>query len=169
MLMNIGFAVLYIVAAYKWGNWQNWKLYYPTILFYWFGDILAFALFHQHPLWLYYLPGIPHLFHELFVLIFMYSCGVMLFLSNYPKSLAAQFLYILFWASLDTFLEWFGILTGHFIHSNGWSLSWSFALYMVMFPTFRLHQKNPLLALGILFGGFALIIYLFDVPLEVIK
>ena len=169
MLLNLFFAVLYIVVTYKWGDWRNWERYYPTILFFWFGDILSFALLYQHPLWLYFIPGIPHLFHQLFVVIVMYSCGVILYLSNYPTSLATQFLYILFWASLNTFQEWFGIRTGYFIYMNGWSLSWSFLFYMVMFPTFRLHQKKPLMALCILFGGLALLLYLFHVPLEHIK
>lgn len=169
MLLNLSFALIYIIITYKWGDWQNWKLYYPTILFYWFGDILSFALFYQHSLWLYSIPGIPHLFHELFVIIVMYSCGVILYLSNFPKTLASQCMYILFWVSLYTFLEWLGMKAGNFYHFHGWTLPWSFALYLVMFPTFRLHQKNPLLALCILLSGLALLLKLFDIPLEHIK
>lgn len=169
MLLNLTFALTYIFATYKWGDWRNWKLYYPTILFYCFGDILAFALFHEHPLWLYSMPGIPHLFHELFVVAIMYPCGVILYLSNYPKALAAQFVYILFWTCLYTFLEWIGTTTGNFLHLNGWTLFWSFILYLIMFPTFRLHQKHPLLALCILFSGLTVVFFLFDVPLKDIK
>jgi len=169
MLISLIFAIVYIVVTYKWGDWRNWQLYYPTILFYGFGDILAFSLFYQQPLWLYFTPNLPHLFHELFVVIIMYSCSVILFLSNYPKALVTQCLYILFWSSLYTFLEWFAIRIGNFIHLNGWSLAWSFLLYMIMFPTLQLHQKRPLLALCILFGGLALLLYLFRIPVELVK
>lgn len=32
--------VAFILACAKWGDWKNWRLYYPTIVFLMFGAIM---------------------------------------------------------------------------------------------------------------------------------
>jgi len=37
--MNFVYGFLYLFAAWKWGDWKNWREYYPTILFFIIGDL----------------------------------------------------------------------------------------------------------------------------------
>lgn len=37
-------ACLFILVCYKWGDWRNWKTYYPTILFLIAGTLFTILL-----------------------------------------------------------------------------------------------------------------------------
>jgi hypothetical protein len=55
---------------------------------------------------------------------------------------------------------------GEIIHSNGWSLGWSFLFDFIMFPMLRLHHKYPLIAYILSVPIAIFFIFLFDVPIE---
>jgi len=42
-----------ILIAWKWGDWQNWTLYYPTILYMILGDLAYIILSRDKLLWEY--------------------------------------------------------------------------------------------------------------------
>lgn len=44
---------LFLLACWKWGNWRNWKEYYPTILYFIIGDLSYKVLFYNKTLWEY--------------------------------------------------------------------------------------------------------------------
>jgi hypothetical protein len=44
-------SAIWILAAYKWGDWRNYKKYYPTILFMISGDLVYQFLTYDYPLW----------------------------------------------------------------------------------------------------------------------
>ncbi|WP_338448335.1 hypothetical protein R4Z09_19085 [Niallia oryzisoli] len=46
--MHLFHALLFLLAAMRWGDWLNWRMYYPTILFFIGGDLLKNALLHDY-------------------------------------------------------------------------------------------------------------------------
>jgi len=169
MLFHLAHGLLFVFAAYKWGDWRNWKRYYPTILFFWFGGILQYGWFYQHSLWALYSSGVPHLFIELYYKFVISSSAVILFLSNYPNLLWKQVLYIVLWVGIYSVDEWGVHKLGYFSYFHGWSLNWSILVNFIMFPTFRLHHEHPIPALVLLMGFMTLLMYLFNVPLREIQ
>lgn len=166
MLFHLTFGLFWIVIAYKWGDWRNWKKYYPTILFFWCGDILYYSLFHHYPLWLYYSPGVPYLFVEMFYKLMVSSSAVILFFTYYPGRPGKQILYLFFWVALYTVME-LGIHTmGYFPYFNGWSTWWSAFVNIIMFSTFKLHYHHPIPAWLVYFFCISMLAYLFGLSLE---
>ncbi|PIB57799.1 hypothetical protein, partial [Pseudomonas sp. 2822-17] len=53
MIIHIVIKLLFLFAAYKWGDWEKWEKYYPTILFFIIGDLLYNFLFYNYPMWLF--------------------------------------------------------------------------------------------------------------------
>ncbi|WP_373370790.1 CBO0543 family protein [Lederbergia panacisoli] len=83
-----------MIAAFIWGDWRNWKKYYPTILFMICSDFFSAILMYEHPLWMYkkslLLPN--HTLTNFFIAFLMYPAVVLIFLANYLKKNGANWL-----------------------------------------------------------------------------
>ncbi len=75
----------------------------------------------------------------------IYPPAVILFLTHYPKGVFKQVIYILFWAVVNTVLEYIAYLFGGIYYDHGWNLLYSFILLVIAFALVRLHYKRPLL------------------------
>ena len=51
-MFRIILVLVFVIIAWKWGDWKNWKLYYPTILFMILGDFVYIFLTYKKPLWI---------------------------------------------------------------------------------------------------------------------
>lgn len=49
-MFRIILVLVFVIIAWKWGDWKNWKLYYPTILFMILGDFVYIFLTYKKPL-----------------------------------------------------------------------------------------------------------------------
>jgi hypothetical protein len=136
----MSFAVLGIasmVVCWKWCNWRNWKEYYPTILFFIFGN-LVYVLAQRKPLWHFGEISKQYPIFDIYMMLCPYPSTTVLYLS----SLVKQALYILFWACIYTAAEIIPNLTGGFAYSNGWNLFYSVLFDIIMFLLLRLHFKS---------------------------
>lgn len=50
IMYRIMMGAIFIITCWKWGDWKNWKLYYPTIQFLIIGDLKANFLLYNKPL-----------------------------------------------------------------------------------------------------------------------
>ncbi|MBT2688191.1 hypothetical protein J7I93_08355 [Bacillus sp. ISL-47] len=174
--MHLLFNFLFLLAGYKWGDWKNWRDYYPTILFFIGGDLLKNFLFRNYPMWQYketifaenLLIGHPVI--NLMIMAIVYPATILIFLGHFPNERLKQAVWIGLWVFLYCSIEFVNLQYLHLIeHSNGWSIGWSILFNIFMFFIFRIHHKRPLMALGI---GFLWILFLwnmFDVPIELLK
>lgn len=156
-------------AAYRWGDWRNWKQYYPTILFAVMGNMTSELLMYRSPLWEY-----NDVFGDYMVLliglsVLLFSGTVILFLSFYPKKPAHQALFILAWAVGFTALEYLAMQAGSFLHHRGWSIWYTLLHNLIMFALFRLHFKRPLLAWPASFLVAFAVLWYFDLPFELVR
>lgn len=89
--MHLLFNFLFLMAGFKWGDWKNWREYYPTILFFIGGDLLKNFLFHYYHMWQYketilaenFLIGHPAI--NLMIIAIYYPATILIFLGHYPK------------------------------------------------------------------------------------
>jgi hypothetical protein len=164
----MSFAIMGLIAVlvcWKWGDWRNWKLYYPTILYLLIGDLVADYLLYAHPLWGFgtFVESCSVL--DLSVMVLLYPATVILFLTFYPKLAGKQVLYIMLWVGLYSAMEMIAYIMGGFCYHNGWTIWYSVAFNLGMFPLLRLHYKKPLLVWPISAALCFLLLWWFRVPL----
>lgn len=158
-------AALGIAACWKWGDWRNWKLYYPTILYAYIGDLIYDVLAYSHPLWAFgdYILNHPYL--DLAMMVLLYPSSVILYLTHFPEKTLRQVAYIAIWSVVYTLIEGMAYLTKGFIYLNGWNLYYSLAFNAFMFPLLRLHFKRPLVVWPVSAALAFLVVWWFRVPL----
>lgn len=168
--------LLFLVAAIKWGDWKNWRTYYPTWLFFVGGDLFKNALLNDFRLWSYketifgsnILFG--HLIIDILIMLVAYSSTLLIYLGNFPTNRLKQICWILFWVSIYSLIEFVNLNYLNLIeHHNGWNMLWSILFNLVMFTVLIIHVKKPLIAwlMSLLFLFFLL--QIFNVPAWVLK
>ncbi|MDQ1143914.1 hypothetical protein QE429_000741 [Bacillus sp. SORGH_AS 510] len=174
--MHFIFNLLFLGAAIKWGDWKNWRTYYPTWLFFIGGDLFKNALLHDYRFWSYkesifgsrILFG--HLIIDFLIMTCAYSSTLLIYLGKFPTQRMKQIGWILFWISLYSLIELINLKYLNLIeHHNGWNMYWSVLFNIVMFTVLKIHVEKPLIAwiLSIVFLSFLL--HKFDVPAWVFK
>lgn len=139
------FAVIF--AAWKWSDWRNWKNYLPTMQYIVIGALLYEYLTDGQKMWVFQgdIPDsqtVTALIHQFFTM----PLTVLIFLSNFPKTLGKQCYRISKWIGLYAAVEIIMLLTGRITYDNGWTLWHSIGFDIMMFPMLRLHHSRPLLA-----------------------
>jgi len=134
---------LFVITCYKWGDWRNWKSYYPTILFLIAGDFIASFVFSAKPLWRYDATIFSGTLTQLIVALIIYPCTVLTFLSSYKKTGINKVVLITIWVCLFSLLEFLGIKYNYFSHYNGWSFPYSFVFDFILFSLLVVHQQSP--------------------------
>lgn len=167
--MHILHCFTWICAAYKWGDWQNFWRYYPTMLFFILGNLIHSIVFYNFSQWIYISTYLPHNLVNIIAAFTIFPSTVLLFNPYFPKQLSKKVIYVLKWACLYTFIELFFYSIGLVVYFNGWNLWWSALHNLYQFPLIRLHDTNP--ALAWLFSAviFIVIIFVFKPPLSTIK
>ena len=143
---NIIASLFFLIAAWKWGDWHNWRKYYPTIIFFLLINYAYGYITYNYPLWQFESPLLKTTLCDIFVSIVAYPSTILLFLPHYPNTLYKRIFYILMWVTLYSILEFFSFKLGFFSYHNGWNMWWSVLFNGLMFPIFRLHHQNPLYA-----------------------
>lgn len=147
--VNFAFGLFCFLLMLRFGDWKNYKKYYPTILFVIIGDLL-YNLFTYHvPMWSYNPDFIcpNHTIVNLWVMMTVYPATVLIYLPHFPEKKGKQILYILLWVLLYGVIE----LAGYYIfdaidHFNGWDMWWSLLFDVILFTMLPIHHKRPLLA-----------------------
>ena len=163
-------AMLFILIAWKWGDWRNWRTYYPTIAFWIIGNYLADTLTYTKPLWLFDSPGLNNTLIDLFWKYAIYPSVLMVYLYRYPKSgTSAKLIHIGVWIVAFSILELFLSSFGYMWYYNGWNFWCSVAFNCLMFPLLRLHYINiPLAWLAAILIGVSMIIF-FRIPVLTLR
>lgn len=169
MLIYIIMAILFGGLCFKFGDLKNWKLYYPTILYYFIGDLTHDLLTYNYSLWLLHGSNLRDTFLDYFLLLLIFPSIIILFLSNYPKKFINQIIYIVVSTLIMSLIEAAANFTGLITYYHGWNIMWSVLFYLIMFPLLRLHFKKPLLVWPISIVFAVLTLFIFKVPLKSIQ
>ena len=82
---HIILTLLTILIAWKWGDWRNWKLYYPTILYFIIGDLTYIILSSHKHLWEYESRILSGDFVEFLIAFVVFPCSCLIFFELYSK------------------------------------------------------------------------------------
>ncbi|MET3698654.1 hypothetical protein SAMN05877753_104111 [Bacillus oleivorans] len=174
--MHLIFNFLFLLAAIKWGDWKNWRDYYPTILFFWVGDLLKSYLLYNHWLWTYqetiFAENIlrNHTIISLMIMFIVYPSTLLIYLGHFPQAKLRQAGWVLFWVMLYSSIEYMNLHYLHLIrHFNGWNIIWSIIFNMIMFTILRVHYKKPIWAWGLSVIWIIFLLNVFDVPVDKMK
>ncbi|WP_456275185.1 CBO0543 family protein [Bacillus sp. AK128] len=171
-MLNIIYASLWLFALWKWGDWRNWKVYYPTFLFFIIGDFLyLYLLSDAYPMWRYNPPpidrdmGITNSHVSLSIMAIKYPATVLIYLSNFPdQNKLSQILYVVGWVVIYAVNELVDLHLGVIQYFNDWNFWWSCLFNVIVFTLLRVHIKNPLLAWVYSIGVVITLWNIFNVP-----
>ncbi|WP_131238007.1 CBO0543 family protein [Cytobacillus praedii] len=145
--MYILINILYMIAGFKWGDWRNWKQYYPTILFFIIGDFLYNFLLYKQSMWLFHDIFLPnHTTITVLAMVVSYSATVLIYVGRFPIGWKKRSLWFLLWAGIYICAEYFNSKFGFITYHNGWNIWWSVLLTGIIFFILPIHYKKPLLA-----------------------
>ncbi|RJQ24897.1 MAG: hypothetical protein C4589_12130 [Peptococcaceae bacterium] len=167
--MEFVVAFMAFFVAWKWGDWKNWQIYYPTILYFIIGDLVYIILTYNYPLWKCESVIVNNTFNDLLIAVVVYPSTVLLFLPYIPEKTTNQITYIVMWAIIYSVIEWVYYSLGYFSYHNGWNIGWSILFNFIMFPLLWLHYKKPLLAWPISMVLAFLVIIIFRIPFSSMK
>jgi len=162
-------SMIFIGLCCKWGDWKNWRIYYPTIIFYIIVAITSHIITVNKPLW------VIHNFFNIDILANYFISGfiapsiIILFLYNYPNQKIKQIAHIIFFVFIPSLIEYIGYLRKTITYHNGWSFVWTVILYIGMFSMIRLHYKKPLLTWLIFFAMIVGGMFYFKISLSDLK
>lgn len=147
----LGFRVvlvlIFLLAAWKFGDWRNWPKYYPSILFVMVINMSASFLSYHHSLWNYSKDILvsTETMVEFFNAYANLPTTVLIYLSHFPQhEIKRQVAYVGFWVALYSGLEFIDhYIVGGIFYTNGWSWSRSVIFDIAMFSIIRLHYLNP--------------------------
>ncbi|WP_078379743.1 CBO0543 family protein [Sutcliffiella halmapala] len=174
--MHIVYNFIFLFAAWRWGDWRNWEKYYPTILFFVFGDLLHNFIMYNHYYWLLHENLLPtvlpnHTIISLMTMVISYPATILIYLKYFfqTKKWWLRALHLVIWVTLYLGGEFVNLRLGLISHHNGWHMGWSILFVIVMFIMFPIHHKKPLLALGISLLFIVFLLFQFNIPLEKMK
>ncbi|WP_311201045.1 CBO0543 family protein [Niallia taxi] len=168
--MYILINVFYLLAAYKWGDWRNWKLYYPTILFLIIGDFLYNFLLYKKSMWVFHDLILPnHTIITILAMFVSYSSTVLIYLGRFPEDWNKRFLWFLLWVGIYLSVEYLDSMFGFITYHNGWNMLWSVLFTGIIFIILPIHQKRPLLAWLLSLIIIVTLLNIFDVKISEMK
>lgn len=170
---QIIFMLIVVVATWKFGDWRNWNLYYPTILFILLINFVYNLISYNFPLWEYESPLLKTTGSDLLLNLIAFPAVIILYLTYFNKILLRQnkyiTLYILSWVAFYTLTEWFSYKLSFFSYHNGWNIWWSLFFNCIMFPMMWLHHKRPLWAIAFVSVFVVFIVTYFNIPFSSMK
>ncbi|MDQ7092756.1 CBO0543 family protein [Desulfosporosinus sp. PR] len=132
-----------MAITWYWGDWRQWKQYYPTILFWALGNTIYCYLTVNKPLWT-FTTILPSTLANIIMALVIFPCVCLLFLPYFPQGhILKKLLYICLWTFIFSFIEWWALNIHLFVHFNGWNLIYSVLFNFGMFTLLRIHYKEP--------------------------
>ncbi|MCA1065776.1 CBO0543 family protein [Rossellomorea sp. AcN35-11] len=160
--------ILFILSAWHWGDWKNWKQYYPTMLYMIINAVLFNVLTYEYPTWEWrdhsgVFPN--HTLLDLWIIYTQFPAVVLLYLSHYPKSFKRKVLRWLIWVGIFTGLEVSVGIVKYIVYDNSWNIWWSIIFNMITFVMIPLHYRRPLLTWLFSLIVIACLCMIFELPL----
>jgi len=168
-MYHIFLAIVSILICYKFGDWKNWKIYYPTILFFILSNVVCILLTYNHTLWLYESTILNHSFSDLLICITVYPSTIMLFIPHFPSKITKAILHICIYVAVYSIPEFIALKLGYFTYQNGWTIWCTLIFNFIMFPILILHYKKPIYAWAIALISPHILFFLMKIPYNSIR
>ncbi|NBD24939.1 CBO0543 family protein [Paenibacillus glycinis] len=163
----IALDVVFMLAAWRWGDWRHWQRYHATILYFLLGDVLYMVLTRNRLLWQHqpWPPISTYIGVELCCFV-CFACTTLIYLGRFPKGVGKSIAWIACWVAVYSCIEVIYLFCGAIKHFNGWTMLDSVLFNMTMFPMLLLHCYRPLLTYAISIPLAVAIVIVFKVPIK---
>lgn len=163
--MHIAVILFTVFAAWRWGDWKNWRKYQSNMLFVIVGVLLYLYLYKNEPLWALHKHVLNHAITELLYAGIVLPLTVLLLLTNYPDNFKGEVYRICKFIAIYSIIELIYLKMGFIDYDNGWNIWLSIGWNCMMFPILVLHFKKPLYAYIASVIGLIIFLYLFPVKM----
>ncbi|MCA1029612.1 hypothetical protein LCL95_01040 [Bacillus timonensis] len=167
-MISIIVTAIFLLSAWKWGDWKNWRKYYPTMLYMVLNAVLFNLLTYEYPTWEWrdnsrIFPN--HTLLDMWIIFTQFPAVVLLVLSYHQNTFKTKFKRWLLWTSIFSGLEIVVLQIDYIVYENHWTIEWSIFFNAITFFMIQLHHRRPLLTwmLSIVFIGF--LCFIFEIPL----
>jgi hypothetical protein len=163
---------VWILFAYKFVDWSQWKKQYSTILFFMVVNLLYNTIYYNHTLWAFRGITVDWLNHSIINFAFTFficPVGLIIYLQRFPSTNRNQLLYVGIWVTFYTIIEALFAHRGMFVYDHGWNSWHNIWLNLILFVLLRIHYKNPVTAWLISVPLAIIFYFIFPVPLESLK
>ncbi len=161
---------LYLIAGFKWGDWRNWKKYYPTILFFIIGDLLYNFILYNKTMWHFHDIILPnHTAITVMAMFVSYTATVLIYLGRFPTGWIKRSLWFMLWCGIYLGIEYTNNKLGFITYHNGWNIWWSVLFTCTIFIILPIHHKRPLFAWLLSFIIIISLLNIFDVRISELK
>lgn len=165
-MFHIFFTILCVLAAWKWGDRRNWKLYYPTILFVIAGHFIYESLSISKHLWLFESHLLGHTIPNFLIAFIVYPALTIIYLPHFPMVIFRdKLLYVSAWVLIISLSEYVSYSMGFFSYHNGWNIWWSVLFNCVWLPMVRIHHTKPIYGIIMAMTIGAIITSFFHIPI----
>jgi hypothetical protein len=171
--LRLAFPFILLIGVWRFGDWKNWKKYYPTILFIISVDFFISILTYEYPLWTFHgailIPN--HTITDFLIAFTGLSQMALIYLSRYPykSEWYRQLVYVALWASSYILIEFIFMFAKLITYNHGWNIGWSILVWFFVFIGLRLHYTKPLWAWLLCFLCTAFMIIYFHIPISKLK
>ncbi|EPZ50905.1 MULTISPECIES: CBO0543 family protein [Alicyclobacillus] len=138
--------LIWMIAAWKWVDWRQWRKYQATILYFLLGDIAYCYITRDYPLWR-HVP-VPTFTSETgaeLAPLVVYASTLLIYLTRFPrgrwKAVAWTALFVGMYVVAETVLHYIGVMQ----YDHGWRWLYSVLFSAMMIPMMRLHSQHPLI------------------------
>lgn len=164
--------VVWVVFAYKFVDWTQWRKQYPTILFFMVINLTYNVLYYNHTLWAFRGITADWLSHSIINIAFTFfivPIGLFIYLQRYPEKRSHQVMYVSVWVIFYSVIQTLFAHKGMFVYDNGWNSWLNLLLNSALFIVIYIHYKRPVWA--ILISVFSAIVFylIFPFPLDSLK
>ena len=167
-MISIIVTFIFLVSAWKWGDWKNWKHYYPTMQYMIINALLFNIITYEYPTWEWQdISGVfpNHTLLDFWIIFTQFPAVVLLNLSFNPTSFKKVLGRYLLWVAIFSTLEIVVLKIHYIIYDHNWSFGWSVFLNAVTFFMIQFHHRKPLLAWILSFLFIAYLCSVFNLPL----
>lgn len=164
-MIAVIYSILWIIVTIKYGDWRNWRQYYPSILFVIVGNLLYEVICSEYPMWAMEENGLPNRTIPILLLsVIGMPTSTFVYLSHFPytESRLRKLMYILLFVFIFAILEIISVKLGSITYHHGWNILWSILFDFIMFIIIVVHSRKPvkaiflsslfILSLAIIFG-----------------
>ncbi len=147
VLTRVAMVSGFVLAAWRWGDWRHWQVYYPTVLFVTTVNFFASYVSYLHPLWIFGPDALvrSETAIELISTFVVMPASVFTYLSNFPAAgRVRQGAYFAMWVGVFAARETVDTRRGGISSASGGSLAHALAFESAMFAIILLHHRRPL-------------------------
>ncbi|MTH54725.1 hypothetical protein GKZ89_15080 [Bacillus mangrovi] len=152
---------VWILFAWKFIDWSQWKKQYPTILYFIVINLLYNYFYYNHTLWAFRGVTAEWLNHSLINAAFTFficPMGLIIYLQRFPER--NRIFYMSVWVAFYSVIQVLFAHKGMYVYDHGWNSWLNIPLNIILFSVLYVHYRNPVAAY-FLSVPIAVIFYLF--------